>query len=212
MRNFYFFIAACTAFIHALTLEQVRSDLKNAFLDADSVEIGIQTTLSSSDLLNPQKISVYFVRKGPRNVFAEVKMPHSSQRTIVCGDRMKSIDLNTRKFQILPYDGKALEMFPEMNFHLLDSSGWKEPEPVSEEVFVIDGTGGRVYYNARKKRMEEWVSKGEVSVRTVFAYDAVGNLKTMTTTVSAPGVETKVVSEIRTLRHSRNFPDALFDF
>lgn len=212
MRNLFFFIVACAAFVHALTLEQVRSDLKEVFMDPDSVEIGIQTTLSASNFQKPQKISVYFVRKGKGNVFAEVKMPYSSQRTIICGNRMKSIDLNTRKFQVLPYDGKALETFRHVNLNPLDSGEWKEPEHVSGELFVIDGPFGRLYYDSRKKRIEEWVSESEALVRTVFAYDAVGNLRTMTTTVSASEGETTIVSEIRTLRHSRNFSDELFDF
>jgi len=49
-------------------------------------------------------------------------------------------------------------------------------------------------------------------VLTEFSYDVENNLKTMIVHVSAQGVETTIVIEILKLRHSRDFPDKLFEF
>ena len=48
-------------------------------------------------------------------------MPLVNQRTIVNGNRMKTIDLNTREFQILPYNGEILKEMSYTNFNPLDS-------------------------------------------------------------------------------------------
>jgi len=42
--------------------------------------------------------------------------------------------------------------------------------------------------------------------------DAENNLKTMSVYVSTQGVETKILTEILKLRHSRDFSDKLFEF
>lgn len=109
MRIFLSLVFLSVSFGCALTLEEVRSDLRESVLASDSIELGIRTTLSSPSISAPQVIGVHLVGKGPGKVFAEIKMPMSRQRMIVNGNRVKTIDLDTRKSRVVPYDGKSLD-------------------------------------------------------------------------------------------------------
>lgn len=116
MRIFLSLVFLSVSFGCALTLEEVRSDLRKNVLASDSIELGIRTTVSSPSISAPQVIGVHLVRKGPGKVFAEIKMPMSRQRMIVNGNRMKTIDLDTRKSRVVPYGGNAL-LQPEEKTH-----------------------------------------------------------------------------------------------
>lgn len=197
----------------ALTLEQVRAELKTNTITSDSVEMGIKTTVSSTLVPSSQSVMVYLVRKSTSKVFAEIKMSISNQRIIINGNKMKTIDLNTREFQIIPYNGETLKAMSYANFNPLDSGEWAEPKFVSENLYSIKGDKGTLFYNSKKKRIEKMESKeSDKSVLTEFTYDAENNLKTMSVYVSTQGVETKILTEILKLRHSRDFPDKLFEF
>lgn len=81
-----------------------------------------------------------------------------------------------------------------------------EPVFVSENLYKISGAKGVLYYDSKKKRIEKIEFDGvDKFVLTEFAYDSENNLKTMTVSVNANGVETKVVTEVLALRSSKNF-------
>ena len=213
MKNVLLFILFVTVLCNALSLEQIQADLKKNMITSDSVEIGIRTSVSSPLISNVQGVSVYLVRKGNAKIFAELKMPLVNQRTIVNGNRMKTINLNTRESQVLPYDGESLKAHSYTNFNPLASGEWGEPKFVSENLYSIKGDKGTLYYNSKKKRIEKIeTEEKDKFVLTDFSYDVENNLKTMTVHVSAQGVETTIVTEILKLRHSRDFPAKLFEF
>ncbi|MDO4946606.1 hypothetical protein SAMN05720766_102292 [Fibrobacter sp. UWH9] len=195
----------------ALTLDQVRADLKSRALSQDSVEMSIRTTVNTP--AGRQVVSIYMVQKGRSKTYTEMKTSFMNQRSIVNGSRMKVIDLNTNKFQILPYNGEALEAQKYTNFNPLDAGEWKSPVRVSENLYKIEGAEGALYYNSQKKRIEKLENDdAEKSVHTTFAYDSENNLKSMVVSVMVSGIETKVVTKILALRSSAKFPDKLFEF
>jgi hypothetical protein len=195
----------------ALSLDQVRADLKKSALARDSIEMNIRTTVNSP--AGKQVVSIYMVQKGVFKVYTEMKSPLLNQRSIVNGSRMKVIDLNTKKSQILPYNGEALEAQSYTKFNPLDSGDWQEPVHVSGNLFSIVGAQGTLYYDSAKKRIEKIESNDAgKSALTTFTYDAMNNLKKMEVSVLVSGIETKVVTEILALRSSEKFPDKLFEF
>lgn len=195
----------------ALSLDQVRADLKKSALARDSIEMNIRTTVNSP--AGKQVVSIYMVQKGVSKVYTEMKSPLLNQRSIVNGSRMKVIDLNTKKSQILPYNGEALEAQSYTKFNPLDSGDWQEPVHVSDNLYSITGSQGVLYYDSAKKRIEKIESNdAEKNTQTTFTYDAANNLKKMEVSVIVSGIETKVVTEILALRSSAKFPDKLFEF
>ena len=195
----------------ALSLDQVRADLKKSALARDSIEMNIRTTVDSP--AGKQVVSVYMVQKGVFKVYSEMKSPLLNQRSIVNGSRMKVIDLNTKKTQILPYNGEALEAQSYTKFNPLDSGDWQEPVHVSGNLFSIVGAQGTLYYDSAKKRIEKIESNDAgKSALTTFTYDAMNNLKKMEVSVLVSGIETKITTEILALRSSAKFPDKLFEF
>lgn len=195
----------------ALSLDQVRADLKKSALARDSIEMNIRTTVNSP--AGKQVVSIYMVQKGVFKVYTEMKSPLLNQRSIVNGSRMKVIDLNTKKTQILPYNGEALEAQSYTKFNPLDSGDWQEPVHVSDNLYSITGSQGVLYYDSAKKRIEKIESNdAEKNTQTTFTYDAANNLKKMEVSVIVSGIETKVVTEILALRSSEKFPDKLFEF
>ncbi|MBO7061882.1 MAG: hypothetical protein J6W54_12430 [Fibrobacter sp.] len=195
----------------ALSLDQVRADLKKSALTRDSVEMNIRTTVNTP--AGKQVVSIYMVQKGASKTFTEMKSPLLNQRSIVNGSRMKVIDLKTKKSQILPYNGEALEVQSYTKFNPLDSGNWQEPVLVSGNLYSIAGDKGTLYYDSAKKRIEKIESNdAEKNTLTTFTYDASDNLKKMEVSVIVSGVETKVTTEILALRSSAKFPDKLFEF
>ena len=195
----------------ALSLDQIRADLKKSALSRDSVEMSIRTTVNTP--AGKQVVSIYMVQKGTSKTYTEMKSPLLNQRNIVNGSRMKVIDLNTKKSQILPYNGEALEAQSYMKFNPLDSGDWQEPVHVSDNLYSITGSQGVLYYDSVKKRIEKIESiDAEKNTLTTFTYDAMNELKKMDVSVIVSGIETKVTTEILALRSSAKFPDKLFEF
>lgn len=195
----------------ALTLDQVRADINKNTNSGDSTEIKIQTTVNT--IAGRQVVSVYIVRKGPNKIYSEIKSPLINQRSVVNGNRMKVIDLNTQKFQIQAYNGEVLESLAYTKFNPLDTGNWKQPKFVSNNVYAIEGDNATLYYNAKKKRIEKMVSEdSQKSVLSTYSYDGEGRFKAMNTSVIAKGIETKVSTEVLMLRSSKDFPDRLFEF
>ena len=114
MRKILLFILLIIS-IHsfALTLDQVRADLKKNSISGDSIEINVRTSVSTVG--SKQSVSVFFVQKGKNKIYSEINTSFLNQ-SIVNGSRMKIIDLNTNKFQIIPYNGEPLNVASYTHF------------------------------------------------------------------------------------------------
>ena len=143
MKKIFFLIALFSVTSFALSLDQVRTDLNKKSVNRDSSEIKIRTTVNSA--AGKQVVSVYIVQKGQSRIYTEIKASFLNQRSIVNGNRMKVIDLNTKKFQIVPYNGEALEALSYTRFNPLDSGEWEEPRFVSENMYSIKGSRGTLF-------------------------------------------------------------------
>ena len=98
----------------ALSLNQVRVDLKKNSISGDSIELSVRTSVSTVG--SKQSVSVFFVQKGKNKIYSEINTSFLNQRSIVNGSRMKIIDLNTNKFQIIPYNGEPLNVASYTHF------------------------------------------------------------------------------------------------
>ncbi|WP_308604078.1 hypothetical protein [uncultured Fibrobacter sp.] len=202
---------------HALTLGQVRAELGKSAIAGDSLEMLLKTTVSSPLMALNRSASVYLVKKGSGKIYSEIRVPLARTRSIVNGNRVKTIDLSTQKSTVSAYDGKSLEAENYADFNPLSSGEWNAPKPVSRNLYSLwgnlNGAPATLYYNAQKKRVEKMeTSDSEKSACTFFACDASGALKTMTVEVEIGGIKTTVITEILKLKSSRNFPDKLFEF
>lgn len=195
----------------ALTLDQVRSDLKKSSFAKDSIEMEIRTTMNVMG--TSQSISIYIVQKGASKIYTEINAAFVNQRSIVNGSKMKVIDLKTNKSQVVSYNGEALEAMSYARFNPLDAGEWGTPKYVSENLYSIKGSKGSLYYNSKKKRIEKYESEEDDKyVLTTFEYDAENNLSRMKIDVDADGVKTNIITEILRMRSSKDFPDFLFEF
>ena len=138
----------------ALTLDQVRNDLKKSSFAKDSIEMDIRTTINAMG--STQSISIYIVQKGTSKIYTEINAAFVNQRSIVNGSKMKVIDLKTNKSQVVPYNGEALEAMSYVQFNPLDAGEWENPKYVSENLYSIKGRKGFLYYNSKKKRIEKY--------------------------------------------------------
>lgn len=195
----------------ALTLDQVRNDLKKSSFAKDSIEMNIRTTINAMG--SSQSISIYIVQKGTSKIYTEINAAFVNQRSIVNGSKMKVIDLKTNKSQVVPYNGEALEAMSYVQFNPLDAGEWENPKYVSENLYSIKGRKGSLYYNSKKKRIEKYeLEEDDKYVLTTFEYDAENNLSRMKIDVDADGVKTSIITEILRMRNSKDFPDFLFEF
>lgn len=195
----------------ALTLDQVRNDLKKSSFAKDSIEMDIRTTINAMG--SSQSISIYIVQKGTSKIYTEINAAFVNQRSIVNGSKMKVIDLKTNKSQVVPYNGEALEAMSYVQFNPLDAGEWENPKYVSENLYSIKGSKGSLYYNSKKKRIEKYeLEEDDKYVLTTFEYDAENNLSRMKIDVDADGVKTSIITEILRMRNSKDFPDFLFEF
>ncbi|PBC74481.1 hypothetical protein [Fibrobacter intestinalis] len=195
----------------ALTLDQVRNDLKKSSFAKDSIEMEIRTTVNVMG--TSQSVSIYIVQKGSSKIYTEINASFMNQRSIVNGSKIKVIDLKTNKSQVLPYNGEALEAMSYAQFNPLDAGEWGTPKFVSENLYSIKGGKGSLFYNSKKKRIEKYASEEDgKSMLTTFEYDVENNLSRMIIDVDADGVKTSVVTKIIRMRSSKDFPDVLFEF
>ena len=195
----------------ALTLDQVRNDLKNSSVDMDSIEMDLRTTVNVVG--TSQSVTIYVVQKGTSKIYTEINTSFMSQRSIVNGSKMKVVDLKTNKVQIVPYNGEALEALKYTQFNPLDAGEWETPKYVDENLYAIKGDKGTLYYNSKKKRIEKLESeKNDSYALTTFEYNAENKLKMMKVDVDANGVKTTIVTEILRMKSSKDFPDKLFEF
>lgn len=194
----------------ALTLEQVRSDLKKSMVSADSVEVKMEMTVNS--IAGQLKTTVYVAQKGIEKCYTEIRNDQIQQRSVVNGDRIKIIDLKNKTSKVLPYNGEVLEAQTYTNFNPLASGNWSEPVFFSDGVYLIKDNSSTVYYDSKKKRIEKMeTTEHDRSVFTRFDYDGNNNLKTMTMSVYVGDVVTTITIDIVLLRNSSKLPDLIFE-
>lgn len=194
----------------ALSLEQVKTALKEGAIPRDSVEMNLRVSVKAQDV--DQQTDIYIVNKGIGKSFTEIRGGFLNQRSIVNGNKTKIVDLKTNRTQILDHNGEALRPNSYADFNPLDSGDWEEPKFLSGEIYLIKGPAGSVYYNSKTKRIEKVEAvKDRVNTLTTFTYDAGNRLKKMAVSVMVKGTESVVTTEILRMRKSDKVPDSLFE-
>lgn len=210
-KKIIFLIALIISQPYALTLEQIKTNLKEYYIPKDSLEIRLRVTVKT--LTSSSQTDMHIVNKGTNKSYMEIRSSFLNQRSIVNGDKMKIVDLATREYKIVHYNGEPLKEYSYGNFNPLDSGKWNAPKYISQDLYLIEGYAGSLFYNSKRNRIEKIHSvKDKANVLTTFEYDVNNNLKKMIVSVDVNGTETVVTTEIFKMRNSRNFPDRLFDF
>lgn len=195
----------------SLTLEQVKTALKENIIPQDSVEMNLRVTVKAPSVY--QQTDVYMVKKGTGKSYTEIKSNFLKQRSIVNKGKMKIVDLKTSKTQIVDYNEESLKSESYAKFNPLDSGEWTEPKFYSEDVYTIQGSAGTIYYNKKKNRIEKVESvKGRANTLTTFTYDANNKMKRMEVSVIVNGHESTVTTEFLRMQKSNKVPDTLFEF
>ncbi len=195
----------------ALSLEQVKAALTDGIIPRDSVEMNLRISVKAQGIY--QQTDIYIVNKGTGKSYTEIRGGFLNQRNIVNGSKMKIVDLNTSKTQLLDYNGEALQTNSYADFNPLDSGDWEEPKFLSGEIYLIKGPAGSVYYNSKTKRIEKVEAvKDRTNTQTTFTYDASNRLKKMAVSVMVNGTESVVTTEILRMQKSDKIPDSLFEF
>lgn len=194
----------------ALSLEQVKTALKEGVIPRDSVEMNLRVSVKAQGVY--QQTDIYIVNKGIGKSFTEIRGGFLNQRSIVNGNKMKIVDLKTNRTQLLDYNRESLQANSYADFNPLDSGDWEEPKFLSGEIYQIKGPVGSVYYNSKTKRIEKVEAvKDRANTQTTFTYDASDKLKKMTVSVMVNGTESVITTEILRMQKSDKVPDSLFD-
>ena len=77
----------------ALTLEQVKTALKENIIPQDSVEMNLRVTVKATGVY--QQTDIYMVKKGSDKGYTEIKSSFLKQRSIVNGKKMKVSEIIT---------------------------------------------------------------------------------------------------------------------
>lgn len=196
--------------VFALSLEQVKTALTEGVIPRDSVEMNLRVSVKALGVY--QQTDIYIVNKGTGKSYTEIRGGFLNQRSIVNGNKMKTVDLKTNKAQLLEYNREALQPNSYADFNPLDSGDWEEPKFLSGEIYLIKGPAGNVYYNNKTKRIEKIEAvKDRANTQTTFTYDASNKLKKMAVSVMVNGTESVVTTEILRMRKSDKIPDSLFE-
>lgn len=206
--SLFFVLFVSQAF--ALSLEQVKTALKEGVIPRDSVEMNLRISVKAQGVY--QQTDIYIANKRTGKSYTEIRGGFLNQRSIVNGSKMKIVDLKTNKAQLLDYNGEALPTNSYADFNPLDSGEWEEPKFLSGEIYLIKGPAGSVYYNSKTKRIEKVEAvKDRTNTQTTFTYDASNRLKKMAVSVMVNGTESVVTTEILRMRKSDKVPDSLFE-
>ena len=206
--SLFFVLFVSQAF--ALSLEQVKTALKEGVIPRDSVEMNLRISVKAHGVY--QQTDIYIVNKGIGKSFTEIRGGFLNQRSIVNGNKMKIVDLKTNRTQLLDYNRESLQANSYADFNPLDSGDWEEPKFLSGEIYQIKGPVGSVYYNSKTKRIEKVEAvKDRANTQTTFTYDASDKLKKMTVSVMVNGTESVITTEILRMQKSDKIPDSLFD-
>lgn len=98
---------------------------------------------------------MHIVNKGSSKSYMEIKSSFLNQRSIVNGDRMKIVDLATSEYKIVHYNGEPLKEYSYGNFNPLDSGKWNAPKYISQDLYLIEGDAGSLFYNSKRNRIEK---------------------------------------------------------
>jgi len=71
----------------ALTLEQVKTALKENIIPQDSIEMNLRVSVRAASVY--QQTDLYIVKKGSAKSYTEIKNDFLKQRSIVNGNKMK---------------------------------------------------------------------------------------------------------------------------
>jgi hypothetical protein len=195
----------------SLTLEQVKTALKENLIPQDSIEMNLRVSVRAVSVY--QQSEIYIVRKGTDKSYIEIKNDFLKQRSIVNSNKMKIVNLKTNKTQIVDYNGESLQSDSYANFNPLDSGTWNEPKFFSGNLYTIESDSATIYYNQKLKRIEKVESiKDDANMLTIFAYDASNKIKKMEVSVIINGQESVVATEILRMQKSDKVPDMLFEF
>lgn len=195
----------------ALTLEQVKTSLKENFIPQDSVEMNLRVSVKTVGVY--QQTDIYIVNKGIDKSYTEIKSSFLNQRSIVNGNKMKIVDLKTNKTQILDYDASAIKSNPYSDWNPLDSGDWGEPKFFSETLYTIQGVDGIIYYDKKLKHITKVESKKDnINTLTTFTYDVNNKMKKMEVSVIVNGKESVVSTEILRMQKADKVSDSLFEF
>ena len=195
----------------SLTLEQVKTALKENLIPQDSIEMNLRVSVRAASIY--QQSEVYIVKKGADKSYIEIKNDFLKQRSIVNGKKMKIVNLKTNKTQIVDYNGEFLQSDSYANFNPLDSGTWNEPKFYSGNLYAIEGLSTTIYYNQKLKRIEKVESiKDAANTLTTFSYDANNKIKKMEVSVIVNGQESVVTTEFLRMQKSDKVPDKLFEF
>lgn len=206
--SLFFVLFVSQAF--ALSLEQVKTALKEGVIPRDSVEMNLRISVKAQGVY--QQTDIYIVNKGIGKSFTEIRGGFLNQRSIVNGNKMKIVDLKTNRTQLLDYNRESLQANSYADFNPLDSGDWEEPKFLSGEIYQIKGPVGSVYYNSKTKRIEKVEAvKDRANTQTTFTYDASDKLKKMAVSVMVNGTESVITTEILRMQKSDKVPDSLFD-
>lgn len=201
-----------TASTFALTLADVQKNVSRTTLNGDSLDINLKTTVNS--LGKKQETVIHVVQKGPSKIYMEVRNSLLNQKSIVNGNRIKTIDINSKKESILPYDGESLESMKILQgVNPLSVGKWSEPKLVSGNKYSMKNGEMEIIYDKSCScftQMRKTVETG--MAETTFEYDTSGFLKKMETTVDADSTQVRITTEITKLQSSRDFPDRFFEF
>lgn len=211
MKKIAFLLLFVVCHSSALTLEQVKTALKENIIPQDSVEMNLRVTVKATGVY--QQTDIYMVKKGSDKGYTEIKSSFLKQRSIVNGKKMKVVDMKTNKAQVLDYNSESLKSDAYAHFNPLDSGEWNEPKFLSDNVYTIQGPAGTVYYNNKMKRIEKIEAvKDRANTLTTFSYDAYNKMKKMEVSVIVNGHESVVTTDILRMQKSDKVPDTLFDF
>ncbi len=197
----------------ALTLKEVQNDLSKQSFNQDTMEMKIRTTVDFA--FGKQVSDIHLVQKGASKIYMEMKSPLLNQKTLVSGNKIKTIDMNTKEEKVLPYNGTDFNLSQYQAPKLLDNGEWKQPEKISGNTYQIRGKEAIIYYDSKLKQITKVVQTGstESDTETNFTYDPVTkDLKTIKTTVDIGGIITSVLVDIQVLKSAKDFPDRFFEF
>lgn len=199
----------------AISLEEVKRDLNKSFIHEDSLEARFTTKITSS-AIGSQTMESYYVRKGPKKIYFEMRSPLLNQRVIVSGDRIKIVDLKSKQETIVKNGTQFMSLMsiPESSANPFEKGNWKEPVFESESVYKIEGDSATYYYDEKKKQLVkmERVTQKNNSL-TTFEYDpATKRLSAIKISVLIDMKETVIEIVYSKYQNSRNFPDSNFKF
>ena len=205
-------LLVCTASF-ALSLDDVKKDLKASFISEDSLEMEFKTTVTSP-IIGTQTMKTYSVHKGPNKVYFEMTSELLNQRMILSGDKIKVVDLKNKSEEIVDNDELMQKMMQSPNTNPMEKGDWKEPECVSGDLYRIEGDVATVYYDASKKHFVKMEQVSNMAnTFTTFEYNpSTKKISAIRISIMANGQETKIEMVFSKYQNSKNFSDKVFDF